>query len=172
MEFPEELISKHKEIISDIITKFNQIENLIKKTITSYIASDKTEFINDILLNNLILNFSSKYKILQYIITIEKIEVNKKFNNSIKILMSNRNIIAHSDNLLDYEITPIEENLFFTNVLKFPRYTSPFQKVEPKNQTTINNGKIQSIEIDKIHKDFIKHFEIAIGELKTIKDII
>ena len=45
MEFPEELISKHKEIISDIITKFNQIENLVKKIISSYIASNKTEFI-------------------------------------------------------------------------------------------------------------------------------
>ncbi len=31
MEHPEQLISKNKEIISDIITKFNYIESLIKK---------------------------------------------------------------------------------------------------------------------------------------------
>jgi len=172
MEFPEELISKHKEIISDIITKFNQIENLVKKIISSYIASNKTEFINEVLLNNLILNFSSKYKILQYIIAIEKINVDKDFYNSIKVLMTNRNIIAHSDNLLDYEIIPIKENFFTTQVLKFPRYLSALQKVEPKNQTTINNGKIQSIEIDKIHSDFNKYFEIAVNELNAIQEII
>lgn len=172
MEFPEELISKHKEIISEIITKFNQIENSIKIIIASYIASEKTEFINEILLNNLILNFSSKYKILQYIIAKEEIKVSKNFNNSIKILMTNRNIIAHSDNLFDYEIIPIKENLFSTQVLRFPRYLSPLQKIESKNQKTINNGEIQNLEIDKIHNDFIKYFEIALGELNKIKDAV
>ena len=38
MEYPEELISKHKEIISEIITKFNQIENSIKIIIASSLS--------------------------------------------------------------------------------------------------------------------------------------
>src|SRR5690606_29550515 len=99
--------------------------------------------------------FSSKYKMLQYIIAIKGIKVNKEFYNSIKILMTNRNIIAHSDSLLDFEITPIEENFFLTHILKFPRYLSPVQRVEPKIQTTLNNGQVQNVSIEKVHVDFI-----------------
>jgi hypothetical protein len=174
MEFPEELISRNKEIISDIIIKFNQVENMVKEIITEFIDSEKSEFINSILLNNLILNFSSKFKVLQFIIADNKIETDKNFNKSIKILMANRNIIAHSDNILDYdvEIFPVKTYLSFHPVLEFPKYMSTIQKVESKSQLTINDGEIQTIEIEKIYSDFIKYFEIATNELNKIMEII
>ena len=172
MEFPEELISRNKEIISDIVIKFNQVENTVKEIITKFINSEKTEFINNILLNNLILNFSSKFKVLQYIIADKGIETDKNFNKSIRILMANRNIIAHSDNMLEYDVIPIKEDFFFHQVMKIPRYMSPIQKVESKSQLTINNGQIQTLEIEKVYSDFIKYFDIATSELNKIMEIL
>ncbi|CAM3640467.1 hypothetical protein FLGE108171_07615 [Flavobacterium gelidilacus] len=167
IERGDELIIRNKEIISDIIIKFNTVEKLIKEIISKYISSEKTTFINDILLNNLILNFSSKFKILSYIIEIEKINIDKNLNNSIKNIMTFRNIIAHSDNLIDYEIISLaQSDLSFT--LNLPRSMSPMQKVESKKQTTLNSGKINEIEIEKIHKDFIKHFNISFENLGLI----
>lgn len=118
------------------------------------------------------MSFSSKYKLLQYIIANQDIKIDKNFNNNIKVLMSNRNIIAHSDNLLDYSIIPLKENLFFTQVLKMPIATMPYQKVESKNQFTLSEGQIKSLEIEKIHSDFIRHYEKASEKLKYIFEII
>ena len=168
MTFPEELISRNKEIISDIIIKFNEVENSIKEIIMEFIDSKRNDFIKNILLNNLILNFSSKFKILQYIIESQKIKVDKNFNKSIKILMAKRNIIAHSDSLIDYDIIPTGPNLFSQFVLKIPSYMLSWQRVESKEQITLNNGKIENTEIEKIYSDFLKYYEKAITELNLI----
>ncbi len=172
MEFPEELISRNKEIISDIIIKFNEVENFLKEIITEFINSERNEFIKNILLNNLILNFSSKFKILQYIIESQKIKVDKGFYNSMKVLMSKRNIIAHSDSLIDYNVIPTGPDLFTQYILKIPSHMSQVQKVESERQITLNNGKIENPDIEKIYSYFLKYHEKAITELnKILKEI-
>ena len=167
----EEFIAKQKEIVADIILKFNEVEYLIKTIISIYISSDKKEFIDNVLLNNLILSFSSKNNILKYIIeNNNKLTDNsKKLKDSIKNLMGFRNIVAHSDNLIDYNVT-IEEDLFSRYILKIPRYMSSMnvKKVESKAQITLNDGKILSSEIGKLHSDFLKHYKIVSSELKLI----
>lgn len=168
MTFPEELISRNKEIISNIIIKFNEVENSIKEIITVFIDSERNEFIKNILLNNLILNFSSKFRILQYIIESQEIKVDKNFNKSIKILMSKRNIIAHSDSLIDYNVIPTGPDLFAQYVMKIPSYMLSWQRVESKEQITLNNGKIENSDIEKIHSDFLKYYEKSTNELNII----
>ncbi len=168
MEFPEELISRNKEIISDIIIKFNEVENSFKDIITEFIGSERSEFVKDILLNNLVLNFSSKFKILQYIIENQNIKVHADFNKSIKVLMSKRNIIAHSDNLIDFNVIPAEPDLFTQYVLKIPSYMLAWQEVKPKKQITFNNGKIESSDIEKIYSDFLKYYKKAMPELNKV----
>lgn len=168
MTFPEELISRNKEIISNIIIKFNEVENSIKEIITVFIDSERNEFIKNILLNNLILNFSSKFRILQYIIESQEIKVDKNFNKSIKILMSKRNIVAHSDSLIDYNVIPTGPDLFAQYVMKIPSYMLSWQRVESKEQITLNNGKIENSDIEKIYSDFLKYYEKSKSELNII----
>jgi hypothetical protein len=171
MEFPEELTTKHKEIISDIITKFNHIEKSVKEIIANYIDSDKNEFINEILLSSLILNFTTKNKILKYIVATEEIKVSSDFKKGMLLLMTSRNIIAHSDNLLEYDIIRFEENFNPSRSVQSLTSlggTAAYQKVVPKKQMTLNDDKIQNMEIEKIHENFIKYFAILLQDLKQI----
>lgn len=160
----EKVIGINREIVADIIIKLNLIESKLKDIITKYIASEKTEFVRDILLNNLIVNMSSKVKALQYIIGTEGLEVSKDFKKSLMIIMTKRNMIAHADGLLDPNID-VDIDVDWN---PDGSYIYPIFEVETRIPT-FENGKINYSEINKVHEDFNKYFEIANTELNSIK---
>lgn len=160
-----EINSDTREFVADIILKLNYIESKMSNLITEYVNSDKRYFINHVLLNSLVVNFSSKYKVITYIIEEEKLDVPKDFNKAIKILMSKRNQVAHSDSIsepdidVEVDVDGDREGPHFSlyNVFDYP--TVSF----------FENGKVNYTSIKKIYDDFIKYFTIAEEQLNNIE---
>lgn len=166
----QKLIKRSKIIVVEIITKFNLIEFQVKEIIAGFVQAKEDGFLRDILLNNMIVNFSSKTKALFYIINEKKIEFSdneiKEFKKSLLILMSKRNIIAHSDSVLEptYEITGWDVDYNKEGNLEFPdiEITQPIV-------STLNNGKIEYSDIEKVYSDFSKYHEKAEKYLRKLK---
>ena len=158
---------KHENIklkVGDLIIKLNKVEKKVKKIITEYINTEKSYFVQYILLNNLIISFSGKVKALEYIIREEEIETHKDFMRSFKILMTKRNMIAHSDTLLDdFIISGFDADWNQDGIMDTPI----FEDAEPV-VTTINNGDLTFEEVEKAMVDFEKYYLIASEELEKI----
>lgn len=169
MEY-EEMENKIRLHVADVIINLNLVEFEIKEIIGKYIDSEKKEFIENILLNNLILSFSIKVNILKYIIKKENIEVGKDFQNSLKVIMNKRNILAHSDSILNIEPDVIDIDVDWNHDECFlvPIYGGA---IEP-HLCTIEDGKINYQNITKIAEDFLKHYEIAKHGLLIIRSRI
>lgn len=151
------------KIIADVIVKVNVLESSIKEIIVSYVKSDKEEFVTDVLLNNLIINLSSKIKALKYIIVAEKIEIKESdLFNALKITMLKRNLIAHSDRLLEarFDIIGLDAD-------DNPEYG----KIEP-TITMYQDGKFNYQSINKNSTDFNKYYIIAFDLLNKVKELL
>lgn len=153
----KELIERSKIIVAEIVTKFNLIEFQVKEIIAGFVKAKEVDFLIDILLNNMIVNFSSKTKALFYLINDKNLNFTntelKEFKRSLLILMTKRNIVAHSDSVLEptYEIIGWDVDYNKEGNLEFP----DIEITEP-TVSTLNDGKIEYSNIEKIYSDFLK----------------
>lgn len=153
----KELIERSKIIVAEIVTKFNLIEFQVKEIIAGFVKAKEVDFLRDILLNNMIVNFSSKTKALFYLINDKNLNFTntelKEFKRSLLILMIKRNIVAHSDSVLEptYEIIGWDVDYNKEGNLEFP----DIEITEP-TVSTLNDGKIEYSNIEKIYSDFLK----------------
>lgn len=158
--------------VADVIINLNLIESKFVDIISRYINSEKKKFVCEIVLNSLVVNFSSKAKIVEYILESEKIELSesvkskKTFFRAIRNLMTMRNVIAHSDCLLRIEPDIVDVDFdwsYEAGCIPYPIYGP----LEP-SLAIINEGQVIYQSISKIVEDFSKYFKIAINGLKEI----
>lgn len=158
--------------IADVIIKLNLIESKFIDIISQYINSEKNNFVKEIVLNSLVVNFSSKSKIVEYILESEKIKLSesvkskKLFFKAIRNLMTMRNVVAHSDCLLRIEVDIVDVDFdwsYEAGSVMYPVYGP----LEP-SLAIINEGQVNYQSISKIVEDFSKYFKIAINGLKEI----
>lgn len=97
MDEDEDIFDKEWKMIGFIIAQFNELELLMTKILTKYISpsENKKEFVESQMLNNSIISFGSKVKLILHI---------SKNNNFGKVdremlhrILSIRNAIAHND---------------------------------------------------------------------------
>lgn len=69
----EKIINEIRLQVADVIIDLNLIESKLADIISKYINSDRKIFVREILLNSQLMNFSTKFKILKFIISQEKI---------------------------------------------------------------------------------------------------
>lgn len=163
----EQIKVRTEKIVANIIINLNYIELTIKEIITGYIDSKRHVFVKEFILNNMIFSMSSKVKALTYIISKENLKINKEFDKSLKIIMNKRNMIAHSDKLLDneIEIVGIDADWNPDGVIE-----SPIYELTGPSITTIDNNEITYTYIEKVYDDFNKYYEIASKDLESIKE--
>lgn len=158
--------------VADVIINLNLIESKFTDIISRYINSEKMKLVREIVLNSLVVNFSSKAKIIEYILESENIELSenvkckKAFFKAIRNLMRMRNVIAHSDCLLKIEADIVDVDFDWSyeeGSVMYPVYGP----LEP-SLAIINEGKVNYQNISKIVDDFSKYFKIAIDGLKEI----
>jgi hypothetical protein len=150
--------------VADVIINLNLIESKISDIISKYINSVRQLFVREILLNSILMGFSTKFKILEYILKSEKINEPKDFSNSIQVIMNKRNIIAHSDTLLKFEdIVDFDVEWTHEGPFKNPIY-GPAEPI----LSTITKGKVDYDSLSKTVEDFSKYFKIALIGLKEI----
>lgn len=154
--------------IADVIINLNLIEKEIKEIIANYISSRQSFFLQEILLNNHIINFSFKIKVLHYIIREEKITTSKDFHKALQIIMNKRNSLAHTDTVLeDYTIDTVEAEWEPDGVTYWPIY-----KDADPGVWTFSQGDINFQTVDKIVADFDKYYKLASTELASISQTI
>ena len=150
--------------IANVIVSCNLVEKEMKNIISAYVNSKRSFFVSEILLNNMFINISAKRKIIEYIIKEEGIEVDKKYYNGIHIIMNKRNMIAHSDSVLDnHQIVDVDVSVEHDGVF----YEPIFEEAEPL-VSTIDNGKYKYEEVSKICSDFEKYYKIVSVELSKV----
>lgn len=161
--------------VGKIIYSFNLLEEEIKRIICNYIKSSEEEFIKEILLNNMIINFNNKFSIILYIIK----EINffkkpaefREFNKCFKNLMNFRNQIAHTDKVI------YSEKIFWTTIVdkKDEYFGCVYEEIEIKEPYSVKiaNGKKEEKTFSDIFKDFEKYNEKAIIYFEKLqKEII
>jgi hypothetical protein len=144
--FTKEMKSK----VAEIIIKFNFLELSIKEIIALYIHSDKTDFINQILLNNSIISFNSKLSLLNFIADNEdiKFSIKQELHSLIKI----RNAIAHSDNLFNMDGDIIgHETVDDEFNIEIPIYAP---STNGPKIAIFNSGKFSETAFDTYYKEF------------------
>lgn len=161
----EEIINEIRLQVADVIIDLNLIESKLADIISRYINSDRKTFVREILLNSQLMNFSTKFKILQFIISSEKLSEPINLYKSIKEIMHKRNITAHSDGLLKIEadIIDVDFDWSYEGSIMYPVYGPS----EP-SLAIINEGKVNYQNISKIVEDFSKYFNIAMDGLDEI----
>lgn len=136
--------------IADVILNLNECERWMKIVISNYISSSKKSFVNEILLNNSIINFGNKIKILEYIVKEKGIKTDKDFISALNIMASKRNALAHSDSYLeDFRLYPIVED------------------IDPETNTLVK-GVLTNETYDKIFEVFDRKYKLVINELHQI----
>jgi hypothetical protein len=151
-----------KETIADIIIAFNDIERELKIIITDYISGENVWFVENCLLNNLIINFNSKCALIRIIAKEENFNL-KKFNKSVKKISVIRNAVAHSDKLNNLDIIDADSD---DGELFFPVYG-----IKPKIEI-INDSDVQESFLNDKIEHFYKHIEICSKELSELKQKI
>ena len=162
----EELVNSIKVSFADVLINLNLIESKISDIIANYIKSDKEDLIRKVLLSSLIVNFNSKLNVLKYIVKTEKVEVPTEFYKAIAIIVTKRNVLAHSDSLLKIEADIIDVDFDYEHD---GTYMYPIYGPSEPNLPIINDGTINYENISKIIKDFEKYFEIAKAGLEIIE---
>ncbi|RZK33404.1 MAG: hypothetical protein EOO61_15365 [Hymenobacter sp.] len=154
--------------VADVVINLNFIEREIKNCISYYVSSNKSYFVSEILLNNHIVSMANKIKVLQYIIREEKIEIPKNFMNALQVVMNKRNVLAHSDTVLeDYTIDDVDVECEPDGVTYSPIY----KDAEP-GAWVFSQGDVNFDTVDKIVADFDKYFKIASDELARISQLL
>ncbi|WP_221389933.1 hypothetical protein [Dyadobacter sp. NIV53] len=164
-------ITNVKTHIAEIIINFNFTEQRINEIIEEYIDSRAEYFINNILLSSLILNVGAKVKILNYIVVTEAIDLPKEWMNPFHMLMKNRNLIAHSDNLLAFD-QDLEDLEFVYNNETGEADPSPTWIEVPPYIPIFDKGKVNYVEISMILDEFDKYYARVDESLKIILDTV
>ncbi|MGV3527840.1 MAG: hypothetical protein ACO1OO_03015 [Flavisolibacter sp.] len=162
----KEMEDKIRLQVADVIINLNLIEAKLSDIIGKYINSPKSDFVREVLLSSLIVNFSSKLNILRYILKSEKIEPPQDFFKSVTLIMTKRNVVAHSESLLKIEAEVIDVDVDWNHD---GSYLYPIYRPSEPNLPVINDGQINFENISMIIKDFTKYFEIAQGGLIEIE---
>ena len=162
----EVMVQSIKVRVAEVLINLNLIEAKISDIIAKYINSERDDFIRKVLLSSLIVNFSSKLNVLKYILRSEKIEPPQDFFKAIAIIMTKRNVLAHSDSLLNIEADVVDVDFDWNHD---GTYMYPIYGPEEPSLQVINDGIINYENISKIIDDFSKYFEIANTGLDTIE---
>ena len=164
----EQKLTEVRLKIADVIINLNLIEKEIKQIISYYISSQQSVFVFDILLNNHIISLSNKIKVLQYIIQTEKLETSKDLYKALTITMNKRNVLAHSDSVLeDFEIDDVHIESDGHSFSYYPKY-----KESDPGAWIFSQGDINFETVEKIVTDFDKYYVIAAKELSHISQTL
>lgn len=151
-----------KNDIAEVIIMLNHIEKSIKDFLLMYIKASNQEFVENVLLNNQIVSFSSKVKLLQYILGKEADRVKattntdlKEFFNALHTIMQKRNALAHSDSPLYTIKFDIEDgvNGDVPSIIKVEEI--------PGTANTIGKGSMEEKPYAEIIAEFNKYHVIA-----------
>ena len=162
-----------KTAVAEIIIKVNLFEQKVKEIVSLYINAEKVDFVNDFVLNNLILNANSKIKLLKSLLIIEVLNPDKNYKDffsAIKNLLQFRNAIAHSDQLIELEP---EFNIEFNyeheirDSIPFIEYTGDYWL---PTISIFNDGKVDEKEFKNILENFNKNYEKVMAEIEEIKN--
>ena len=165
----DELENQIKLKIADVIIKLNVLEFRIKKILSKYINSSKNDFIETILLNNLMIPLSTKIKLLKHIyLENSKKTISKELNTAFQIVLNKRNIIAHSESLLDIW-QDLEDVDFEYHKDAEPTMYGIFSLNEPFIPL-LNNDKIDYESFGKIVDDFNKYYNVCEKGLEKIEN--
>lgn len=104
MNEEKEMINSIKLRVANVIIDLNLIESKITKILARYIDSKKDHFVRNVLLNSLNMSLAQKFKIMKTILKTEKVKPPEDLFKAITIVMNKRNIIAHSDSLLQLDV--------------------------------------------------------------------
>lgn len=163
-----DLENKIKIQIGEVIIKLNIMESRLKQIISKYIEAKNNDILEDVLLNNMYTNISTKWKILRHILIKKKIPMNKDLHTSFQIVLNKRNILAHSESLLDtfgyfddvdFNVSKDSEAIMY-GVFKVHEPIIP----------VIQNDQINYEELDKIITDFNKHYKNCENGLSEISE--
>jgi hypothetical protein len=147
-------------LISQILADFNSIEGRLKKAIRIYVDPKEDVFFEDYIMNNLVVNFALKYKLLRAILKRADDPISKDFDKSIKIIMAIRNSVAHSEFLNNETVIDAEID---SDGFQFPIYGHKSRII------TFENDEMIETDITDKYKTFQKYFEIASSELDKIE---
>ncbi len=139
-------------LITEVIIKFNEIESNIKSIISNYLKSEKPYFVDNYLLNNLVIDFTKKYNILRFIAFENNFKINSEVHKAIKIISTIRNAVAHSDKLSNFSIIGAE--------LDSDEFQFPIFGLDPDIITIDNDQLIEEKLKDKVII-FRKYYEIV-----------
>jgi len=144
---------KIEEVISDVIQKFNTIEELIKEIIIIHIkpAKENLHFTKRFVFHNSIISFGSKLKLFKYINTKHMILKNNEVQR-LYTLNNIRNAFAHSPNV---DIEPS---------LKFPiRFPAKFEY-----HVEISGGKniFELKSMEELYNEFNELYEDTKSKLE------
>lgn len=154
-------INQLKIKIADVIIKMNDCERLMKIIIANFLKAKDEYFVKEVLLNNHLVNFSSKTKLILYIIEAKKIECDKKeLKNALNTMMLKRNALAHSD-------SPLEDFILSSKIDEDGIRKFDIVETEPK-APIYQSDKFAYEEYEKIITDFDKYYEIAYNRLMGI----
>ena len=166
----DELENEIKLQIADVIIRLNLLEFRIKKILSRYINSPKNDFIEEILLNNMMIPLATKIKLLTHIYSENsKKNISKELNNAFHIVLNKRNGIAHSESLLDFW-QDLEGVDFEYRKDAEPTMYGIFGDLQEPFIPLLENGKINHINFSKIVDDFNKYYEICEDGLEEIED--
>lgn len=166
----DELENEIKLQIADVIIKLNLLEFRIKKILSRYIDSSKNDFIEEILLNNMMIPLSTKIKLLKYIyLENSKNNISKELIDAFHIVLNKRNGIAHSESLLDFWQDLVDVDFEHHKDAESTMY-GIFGDLEEPLIPLLENGKINYVNFSKIVKDFNKYHEICEDGLEEIEN--
>lgn len=165
-----ELENQIKLKIADVIIKLNVLEFRIKKILSRYINSSKNDFIENILLNNMMIPLATKIKLLKHIyLDNSKKSISKELITAFNIVLNKRNIIAHSESLLDFW-QDLEDVDFEHHKDAESTMYGIFGDLEEPFIPSLENDKIDYVNFSKIVNDFNKYYEICEVGLEEIEN--
>jgi len=145
------------ERIGRIIELSNQLEARVKKIICTYLDIKdvkKKDFIQDIMLNNMLLNFSNKVKLFRHL---NQQEAWPKFPAASYITIFNiRNIVAHNSVRENVSIEVIEGLGAFTRT---------------NHETVTGSGTLETKQLVDLEKDFDESLKIITAHLREVIEI-
>lgn len=154
-----ELQTDAKSKVGDVIIKVNLIEKTVKQILSRYISSPHTDFVNDVLLNNMITNLSVKIKLLRHILVEEGHPMDKKLQNSLHVLLNKRNVLAHSESLLDTWDDLVDVGFDYNNDAP-PSMYGILETQEP-DIPIYENDSVNYEKLSKVISDFEKHYKLC-----------
>lgn len=168
-----EIDSATREIVADIVLKFNFIEHYLDKIISSYItetvsSSDRivNDFLPRILLHSSIIAFNSKFQVVLVLVREANLSESNDWKTAVRLLMRIRNQVVHSQSIFKpkWSFSPDESDQApeAVNDVFFDFPDIPI----------IQENKYSETSLITLKSTFDKYYEIALNALNSFESQI